>query len=162
MAIRTVLMMAPYWAVAAIYLCTNLARSDASVLVVLGLGHFRRIREPRSRHLRKSDRNTIGHTEAAECPSDSDCSSGTSTTGTDTDSSSDTVTSVDSRPRRKSRHRKRRRSGHRLSAQTKVKLKKLSVPCCPPISTRYAVKIARGEYNSFDKLAITKIHKDKH
>ena len=57
------------------------------------------------------------------------------------------------------RHRypkwKHRRQTTCLSSCAKSKLKRLSVPCCPPLPKRYAARIERGEYVSFNKLTIT-------
>ena len=38
----------------------------------------------------------------------------------------------------------------------RTKLKKLSVSCYPPLPDRYAARIAKGEYLSFDKLLVRK------
>ena len=87
-------------------------------------------------------------------------SSSSSTTSTDTESSSEFSTDSSSGRRHRHPKRKHRRQTGRLSSHTKSKLKSLSVPCCPPLPERYAARIVKGEYVSFDKLTITKRRQD--
>ena len=45
-------------------------------------------------------------------------------------------------------------------SHTKCRLKNLPLPCCPPLPERYAARIVKGEYVSFDKLITTKERQD--
>lgn len=92
----------------------------------------------------------------------SSSSSSSSGTSTDTTYSSSSVSSSDSESSRNHRSKQTRSRKHtsRLSSRAKSKLKRLSVPCCPPLPTKYAARIVRGEYVSFDKLTISKRPRD--
>ena len=87
----------------------------------------------------------------------SSSSSTSSSSSSTSDSSSDDTS--DNRNRRRRKKRKHNHSRLRLPSNTKGKLKKLAVSCCPPLQERYCARIARGEYVSFDKLLIPKGHR---
>ena len=125
-----------------------------------GPQHYSR-RGHRPRQRRPSSRRKRRHHEHLRP------SSSSSSTSTSTERVSYSDFSTDSSLDRRHRYpkRKHRRQTSRLSSRAKVKLKRLSVSCCPPLPERYAARIVRGEYVSFDKLTITakkgKISPDK-
>ena len=87
--------------------------------------------------------------------SSSSSSSDTSTSGsTTTSDSSEQPSPRKKRHRHHHRHHKRRKA--EVSTSMRTKLKKLSVSCYPPLPDRYAARIAKGEYLSFDKLLVRK------
>ena len=84
-------------------------------------------------------------------------------------STSTSSSSSQSSSNRCRRHHHRRKHYHthtsrkdRLPSQTKSKLQRLAVLCCPPLPEKYSTRIARGEYVSFDKLTIPDKRHDKH
>ena len=85
----------------------------------------------------------------------SSSSSSTSTDATSSSSRSESTTESESSHKHRRKHTHRKRSS-RLSSRAKARLKKLSVPCSPPVPKRYSARIIRGEYVSFDKLTINK------
>ena len=116
-------------------------------------------------HKHRSQRRTK-HRHRKRRRSRSSSSSTTSSSSSSTSDSSSDDTS-DNRNRRRRKKRKHNHSRLRLPSNTKGKLKKLAVSCCPPLQERYCARIARGEYVSFDKLLIPKGHRyppdsDKH
>ena len=98
-------------------------------------------------------RDVRGDTTSTSDPA----SSSSSSTSTSTERGSYSGFSTDSSLGRRHRYPKwkHQRQTSRLSSRAKSKLKRLSVPYCPPLPERYAARIVRGEYVSFDKLTIT-------
>ena len=107
-------------------------------------------------HKHRSQRRTK-HRHRKRRRSRSSSSSTSSSSSSTSDSSSDDTS--DSRNRRRRKKRKHNHSRLRLPSNTKDKLKKLAVSCCPPLQEWYCARIARGEYVSFDKLLIPKGHR---
>ena len=107
-------------------------------------GHRSRQRRPSSRRKRRHHKHLRP-------------SSSSSSTSTSTERVSYSDFSTDSSLGRRHSYpkRKHRRQTSRLSSRAKSKLKRLSVSCGPPLPERYAGRIVRGEYVSFDKLTIT-------
>ena len=121
--------------------------------------------ERAAKHHKHRSQQRTKHRHRKRRRSRSTSSSTSSSNSSTSDSSSDDTS--DSRNRRRRKKRKHNHSRLRLPSNTKDKLKKLAVSCCPPLQERYCARIARGEYVSFDKLLIPKGHRyppdsDKH